>query len=151
MSRTGATQATSSPSATSLLRDASLQFVKVSQSYGEGLFACYSVPGLPPTNNDLEQFFGSARYHERRVSGRKSAAPGTVVRGSVRLVAAVATRAHPFSAEDLRPRDLARWRALRQDLEQRHETRRKQRRFRRDPEAFLAGVEEELLKSLLPT
>ena len=65
----------SAPEATALLRAASLQFVKVSKSYGEGLFACYSVPGLPPTNNDLEQFFGSARYHERRVSGREGASP----------------------------------------------------------------------------
>ena len=69
----------------------------------------------------------------------------------MRLVAAIATRARTFSAEDLRPRDLARWRVLRQDLEQRHEMRRKQRRFRRDPAAFLAGIEEQLLKSLLPT
>ena len=48
----------------------------------------YDVAGLPRANNDLERFFGSYRYHERRCSGRKVACPGTVVRGSVRLVAA---------------------------------------------------------------
>ena len=52
---------------------------------------CYDVADLPRTNNDLEQFFGSYRYHERRCSGRKVACPGTVVRGSVRLIAAAAT------------------------------------------------------------
>ena len=117
-------------SGTDLLRQASLQFVKVTESYGEGLFACYRVPDLPPTNNDLEPFFGSARYHERRVSGRKRASPGTVVRGPVRLAVAVATRQRCFSADELRPGDLASWRALRQDLEQRHETRRQQRQLR---------------------
>jgi len=30
--------------------------------YWPGLFACYDTPGLPRTNNDLEQAFGSHRY-----------------------------------------------------------------------------------------
>jgi hypothetical protein len=34
---------------------------KVTRSYRPGLFGCYEVPGLPRTNNDLEQFFGSYR------------------------------------------------------------------------------------------
>lgn len=67
-------------------------FLKVSRSYWPGLFYCYRVPGLPKTNNDLEQFFGSHRYYERRATGRKTASPGLVLRGSVRIVAAAATR-----------------------------------------------------------
>jgi hypothetical protein len=63
-------------------------FRKVTRSYWPGLFACYDVADLPRTNNDLEQFFGSHRSHERRSSGRKVASPGLVVRGSVRLPAA---------------------------------------------------------------
>ena len=51
-------------------------FLKVTRSYWPGLFHCYDVAGLPRTNNDLEQFFGSYRYHERRCSGRKVACPG---------------------------------------------------------------------------
>ncbi|MFO0957699.1 MAG: hypothetical protein U0800_09585 [Isosphaeraceae bacterium] len=43
-------------------------------------------------NNELEQFFGSYRYHEQRCSGRKVACPGTVVCGSVRLIAATRSR-----------------------------------------------------------
>jgi hypothetical protein len=70
-------------------------FRKVTRGYWSGLFRCYEVAGLPRTNNDLEQFFGSYRYHERRCSGRKVACPGTVVRGWVRLIAAAATRARP--------------------------------------------------------
>ena len=72
-------------------------FRKVTMSYWPGLFHCYDVPDLPRTNNELEQYFGSARYHERRATGRKQASPGLVVRGAVRVVASVASRLHPFS------------------------------------------------------
>jgi len=58
-------------------------FLKVSTSYAPGLFHTYAHPGLPRTNNDLEQWFGSARYHQRRASGRKRPDAGTVVRGAV--------------------------------------------------------------------
>ena len=37
------------------------QFLKVTTSYGPGLFHGYDVPDLPRTNNDLEHFFGAAR------------------------------------------------------------------------------------------
>lgn len=126
------------------------RFLRVSASYWPGLFWCYDVPGLPRTDNDLEHWFGSARYHERRASGRKGADPGTVVRGQVRLLAAVATRQRPPSADDLLPLDLARWGALRRQLAVRHEARRAQRRFRRDPAAYLADLEDQLLKPALP-
>jgi len=65
------------------LAEAFDHFRKVTKSYWPGLFRSYDVAGLPRTNNDLEQFFGSYRYHERRCSGRKVASPGTEVRGSV--------------------------------------------------------------------
>jgi hypothetical protein len=126
------------------------RFLRVSASYWSGLFHCYDRPALPRTNNDLEHWFGAARYHERRASGRKGADPGTVVRGQVRLVAAVATRQRPPSADDLLPVDLARWQALRQRLAVRHQVRRAQRRFRRDPAAYLAHLEAQLLKPVLP-
>jgi hypothetical protein len=133
------------------LRGAVASFLKVTKSYWMGLFRCYETPGVPRTNNDLEQCFGSARYHERRATGRKGASPALVVRGSVRLVAAVATRAHPTEARELRPRDLAAWRALRGELEERQETRRTQLRFRRDPDAYLRALEAQLLKPSLPS
>jgi hypothetical protein len=126
-------------------------FLRVTRSYWLGLFACYQATDLPRTNNDLEHFFGSARYHERRATGRKFAAPGTVVRGSVRLVAAAATRLSPLAPNDLQPTDLAAWRALRQHLDFRHEARRCQLRFRRNPDVYLAALEEQLLKSALPS
>jgi hypothetical protein len=126
-------------------------FRKVTTSYWPGLFHCYDMADLPRTNNELEQYFGSARYHERRATGRKQASPGLVVRGAVRVVASVASRLHPFSGAELCPTDLTRWHALRSELNYRHEARRMQHRFRKSPERYLADLEEKLIKERLPT
>jgi hypothetical protein len=125
-------------------------FRKVTRSYWPGLFRCYTTPGLPRTNNDLEQCFGSARYHERRVTGRRGASPAMVVRGRVRLVAAIATRTQALSSADLQLTDVAAWRRLRAELAYRQEARRAQLRFRRAPDAYLAQLEARLLKLSLP-
>jgi hypothetical protein len=132
------------------LAGAVAHFLKVSASYRPGLFACCAVPGLPGTNNDLEQVFGAVRYHERRATGRRGASPGLVVRGEVRLVAAVATRLGLIREADVMPTDLDRWRALRRTLDRRHAARRVQRAFRRDPAAFLGELETALLTPVLP-
>lgn len=127
------------------------RFGKVTRSYWPGLFRCYDVVDLPRTNNDLEQFFGSYRYHERRCSGRKVACPGTVVRGSVRLVAAAATRLRPIEVSDLVPADLSSWRDLRGRLEGRQAVRTLGRRFRQDPVAYLKSLEDSLVNQTLPS
>jgi hypothetical protein len=132
------------------LQDAFAHFHKVTRSYWPGLFRCYDVADLPRTNNDLEQFFGSYRDHERRASGRKVACPGTVVRGSVRLPAAAATRLRPIAVADLVPRDLQAWWDLRGALEPRQAVRTRGRRFRRDPVAYLRSLEEALINQVLP-
>lgn len=125
-------------------------FLKVSRSYWPGLFHCYSVPELPRTNNDLEQFFGAYRYHERRTTGRKGASPALVLRGSVQLVAYAATRLRPFTGEELAPDQTQTWQALRQRLETRRQQRTHRRRFRRDPASYLAKLEADLLQLILP-
>ena len=133
------------------LRPAIACFRKVTKSYWPGLFRCYTTPGLPRTNNDLEHCFGSLRYHERRATGRSGASPTLVVRGQVRLVAAVGVGGRPLAADELRPADLAEWRTLRHTLERRHGARRAQTRFRRDPARYLGALEETLLKLSLPS
>ena len=132
------------------LAEAFAHFLKVTRSYWPGLFHCYAVTDLPRTNNGLEQLFGAHRYHERRASGRKVACPGTVVRGSVRLVASAATRLRPITVADLVPSDLERWRELRGSLERRRQVRVLGRRFRRDPVAYLRSLEDALIKKVLP-
>ena len=125
-------------------------FYKVTRSYWRGLFHCYDMPEVPRTNNDLEQYFGKARHHERRATGHKSATSALVVRGSVRVVAAVATPIGAWTAQELRPGSVEGWRRLREQLEARHERRRAARRFRRDPEKYLAQLEDHLLHTGLP-
>jgi len=124
------------------LEPAVQHFLKVTRSYWPGLFHCYRIEGLPRTNNDLEHVFGTHRYHERRTTGRKTGSPTLVVRGAARVVAAVATQARSFSAADLATVKVADWRALRRELEKRRHNRVLQRRFRRNPELYLAGLEE---------
>jgi hypothetical protein len=97
---------------------------------------------LPPTNNDLEQVFGAQRHHERRTTGRKVASPSLVVRGSVRVLAATQTRLAPISAQDLAAVDLVKWRETRARLKQRHHARVLRSRFRRNPAAYLADLEQ---------
>jgi hypothetical protein len=133
------------------LAPAAAHFAKVTASYWPGLFHCYDVADLPRTNNDLEQYFGAARHAERRATGRKSASPALVVRGAVRVVALLATHHQPpLTAAELRPRDLGAWQALRQQVDCRHDARRAQARFRRDPQTYLANLEAQLLKPALP-
>jgi hypothetical protein len=73
-----------------------------------------------------------------------------VVRGSVRLIAAAATRLRPVDPADLIPPDVAAWRSLRGSLERRQAVRTLGRRFRRDPDAYLRSLEQSLVKQTLP-
>ena len=132
------------------LAAAKRHLLKVTQSYWPGLFWCYDVPGLPRTNNDLEQFFGSVRYHQRRATGRKQPGPALVVRGMARLIAASATRNGSFTADDLAEVNHAKWTELRNDLDERRQHRVDHRRFRRDPDRFLRRLEELFVQSGLP-
>jgi hypothetical protein len=126
-------------------------FLKVTRSYRPGLFHCYAVAGLPRTNNDLEQMFGSQRYHERRATGRKTASPALVLRGEVRVIAATATRLHPPTGRDLGRISFERWRDLRQRLEPRRLARTLRTRFRRDPVRYLAALEQQARQLTLPS
>jgi hypothetical protein len=124
-------------------------FVKVTRSYRPGLFGCYAVADLPRTNNDLEQLFGSHRYHERRASGRKVASPGLVVSGAVRVLSGLATRLRPDEGLALSRGYVPQWQQLRTQLERRREARRRQRRFRHEPTTYLAKLEQLCLKQSL--
>jgi hypothetical protein len=132
------------------LAPALAHFRKVTRSYWPGLFACYTVPDLPQTNNDLEQFFGVYRYHDRRTTGRKVASPSLVLHGSVCVIAAAATRLHTSSAADLAPENVNAWQELRQARESRRQQQTLRRRLRRDPASYRAQLEADLLQLILP-
>lgn len=122
-----------------------IHFLKVTNSYWSGLFHCYSVPGLPRTNNDLEHTFGIVRHHHRRCTGRKAAPTSLVLRGSVQLIACVATQIRTFHAEQLASISIPEWRKLRSRLQQHQINRVKRLRFRRSPVDYLASFESQLL------
>lgn len=126
------------------------QFVKVTRSYWPGLFRCYESSDLPRTNNDLEHTFGSHRYHERRASGRRRGSPGLVVMGSARVISGLATRLRPDEGLVLSPGYVEGWKKVRAELEARRESRRKQRRFRHNPDAYLKDLEHRCLQLTLP-
>ena len=77
-----------------------------------------------------------------------SGSPGLVVRGSVRLPAALATRSRPVGVADLIPSDLAAWSELRRSLGRRQAVRALGRRFRRDPAAYLRSLEVSLINPI---
>lgn len=132
------------------LTDAIRHFRKVARSYRPGLFHCHAVSGLPRTNNDLEQLFGSQRYHERRATGRKAASPAAVLRGEVRLIAATATRLRLPAVHELGQADRDAWTDLRQRLDRRRHARTLRTRFRRNPDAYLAELEQQARQLTLP-
>ncbi|GHO72169.1 hypothetical protein KSC_110610 [Ktedonobacter sp. SOSP1-52] len=69
------------------------------------------------------------------------------MRGSVRVVAAVAARFSCFTAEELCLRDDQLWRQVRERLTYRQEVWRQQFRFRKNPAAYLAQIEARLLQT----
>ena len=125
-------------------------FRKVARSYRPGLFHAADVMDLPRTNNALEQLFGSQRYHERRATGRKTASPGAVLRGAVRLVAGIATRIKAPSGRDLGQVDHPRWQEVRRSLDRGRQARTARTRFRRDPDAYLTALEHQAQQPALP-
>ena len=125
-------------------------FLKITRSYWPGLFHCYSVDGLPRTNNDLEHIFGSFRHHQRRCTGQKKSPASLLVRGSCRLIAAIATKLKTFTARDLVQLDWSAWRQKRSEIEKLRHNRLEQRRFRLRTETYLAELETKLIQSILP-
>ena len=99
----------------------------------------------------LVHCFGSVRYGERRASGRRGAIAALVVRGPVRVLTALALQRQCFLPRALAFADLEAWYSLREQLAFRREARRKQLRFRKNPAAYLAALEEVLLKIGLPS
>lgn len=45
--------------------------IDITARWGDDLFVCYDIVGLPATNNALESRFGRLRRDQRRISGRQ--------------------------------------------------------------------------------
>ena len=64
------------------------------------------------------------------------------------VLAATLTRLAPISAQDLAAVDLVKWRETRARLKQRHHARVLRSRFRRNPAAYLAALEQRAFQQL---
>ena len=144
-------QESSDASLPGAVREAASHFIKVTRGYGPDLFHCYRIPGLPRTNNALEQAFGSLRYHERRASGRKVASPSLVLSGCVRMAAAAFTRTHTVTKDMLAAVPHVSWYSQRAALEQRRQSRCLRFRFRKNPVAYLTNLESACDKLIVPS
>ena len=109
---------------------------------GDGLYHCYDVPGLPRTDNDLEQFYRRVKSGERRITGHRRS-DNFVVRVGGFAVYAIAASGLSESelGRQLTGIPATRWQAEREALRANQERQTKMRRFRLHREAYLADLE----------
>src|SRR5205823_4255945 len=109
---------------------------------GDGLYHCYDVPGLPRTDNALEQFYRRLKAQERRITGRKRA-DSFVVRFGGFAVYALAASGEPAPAlvRQLATVPAVAWRRERAVLRTIQARQTKMRRFHLDRPAYLADLE----------
>jgi len=74
-----------------------------------------------------------------------------VLRGEVRLIASTATRLRPPAARELAPVSAEQWRKPRRRLDHRRHARTLRTQFCRNPNTYLAELEEKVRQSTLPT
>jgi len=106
------------------------------------LYHCYDIPGLPRTNNDLEQFYRQVKATERRITGHRRSDNFVVRMGGF---AAYALATEHQTEVDLRT-VLARvpasnWIEERTTLRAIQDRQTRMRRFRLHRDAFLADIE----------
>jgi hypothetical protein len=109
---------------------------------GQGLYHCYDVPGLPRTDNALEQFYRRVKTEQRRITGRKRADAFVVRVGGFAVYATAASgttetvlRAHLASVPAIE------WQRQRVHLRQTQARQTKMRRFRLRRAAYLSDLE----------
>lgn len=105
-----------------------------------GLFQCYDVPDLPPTNNDLETFFGRLKTNQRRVTGRKSVNSFVLRYGAYAAFIDLSESKADLLAR-LRQVDRAAYKQERQQLQTILAEARDQRRFRHKRDLALRELE----------
>ena len=116
--------------------------VTVLRRLGDGLYHCYDVPGLPRTDNDLEQFYRRVKALERRITGHKRSDTFVLRVGGFAVYAAAASQT--TESELLRqlgavPAEV--WQAERVTLWANQERQAKMRRFHLHRAAYLADLE----------
>ena len=107
--------------------------------YAPGLFHCYDIPGLPRTNNDLESLFGAVRRRTLCTAGPYRAQQMLHDYGAWLLFETIPDEHRQL--ERLQRVSLDDFRQERQRMLKHQESRTADRRFRRQPQAYLATLE----------
>jgi hypothetical protein len=110
------------------------------EAWAPGLFSCYEQPAIPRTNNDLEQYNGTLKHQQRRITGRKATADYITRHGPYVVF---------FDPDESDEQVLARFRqvsatAFREERERfiaAQACQRRIRSFRRDADRFLLRAE----------
>jgi len=124
------------------LRPAVEHMQSVVVHFRDYLYHCYDIPGLPRTNNDLEQFYRRIKATERRITGHRRSDNFVVRTGGF---AAYALATEHVTEADLRT-SLARvpasdWLTERATLRAIQDRQTRMRRFRLHRDAYLADIE----------
>jgi hypothetical protein len=114
--------------------------IRRTQDWAPGLFFCYENSAIPRTDNDLEQYNGTLKRHQRRVTGRKETADYITRHGPYVVF---------FDPDESAEQVLARFRqvsaaefhAERARFAAAQACQRRIRSFRRDPDGFLRRAE----------
>lgn len=124
------------------LEPALTHLVTVLRRLGAGLYHCYDVPGLPRTNNDLEQFYRRVKAGERRITGHKRSDTFVVRVGGFAVYAtAAAFDAEADLRQQLAPVPALAWQRERATLRANQERQTKMRRFHVRRAVYLADLE----------
>jgi hypothetical protein len=109
---------------------------------GAGLYHCYDVPDLPPTNNEQERFYRRIKTAYRRTTGRRRADAFVVrVGGFAAYAAAASDDPEPTILRRFGCVPAAAWQRERAALRAAQERQAAMRRFRLHRAAYLADLE----------
>jgi hypothetical protein len=123
------------------LQPALRHLVTVLRRLGAGLYYCYDVPGLPRTDNGLEQFYRRVKAGERRITGHKRADSFVVRVGGFAVYASTAAgETEGALRQRLMAVSPAAWQAARASLRATQERQTKMRRFHLRRAAYLADL-----------
>lgn len=122
-----------------LMVDNVLQYTK---GFWNGLFTCYDEYHLPRTNNDLEQFFRQTKANHRRITGLRNW--NSYIQRNGEMIALISDAlGQEHLKERLRSVDYSSYKERKAEWDSRLSENVERRRFNRNPDAYLAKVEQE--------
>lgn len=117
-------------------------FCAVLEHFSDHLYHCYDIPGLPRTNNALEQFYRRVKATERRITGHRRSDNFVVRMGGFAAYALATERGHEADLlSALAHVPASDWLAERQTLRTIQARQTQMRRFRLHRDTYLADLE----------